>query len=131
MSAKKINIDWKIVDKYLQSQCSGTGIASLLGINENTLYRHCKVDNGEEFEAYSRKKKCEGKELLREKQFKTAMGDNNGAVTMQIWLGKQYLEQKEKQEFTGANGKDLIQQLPVTKVEFIITNEQPRSSSEG
>jgi hypothetical protein len=112
MSAKKINIDWKVVDKYLQSQCSGAGIASILGINENTLYRHCKVDNGEEFEAYSRKKKGEGKELLRAKQFKTAMGDNNGAVTMQIWLGKQYLEQKEKQELTGKDGTPLQSQIP-------------------
>jgi len=100
MASKKVNIDWTKVDRYLQAQCSGVGIASILGINENTLYRHCKIDNGEAFEAYSAKKKGEGKELLRAKQFTTAM---EGNVTMQIWLGKQYLEQKDRTDTTSGD----------------------------
>jgi len=95
MARPKADIDWKKVDKYLQAQCEGTGIAGLLGIDEQTLYRRCKEDNKIGFAEYSALKKSEGKELLRAKQYQSAM---EGDKTMQIWLGKQYLMQKEKSE---------------------------------
>lgn len=95
MARPKANIDWEKVDKYLQAQCDGSGIAGLLGISPETLYRHCKEDHKIGFDAYSQQKKSEGKELLRSAQFKAAM---TGNITMQIWLGKQYLDQKEKSE---------------------------------
>ena len=95
MAAKKVEIDWTKVGKYLQAQCSGSGIAGLLGIHENTLYERCKTDNGMEFMAYSAIKKGEGKELLRAKQFELAM---NGNIAMTIWLGKQYLGQRDKSD---------------------------------
>jgi len=95
VSAKKIIIDWDKVDEYLKAQCSGSGIAEILGIHENTLYDHCKVDKGMEFMAYSMKKKSEGKELLRKKQVEVAL---EGDKVMLIWLGKQYLDQAEKTE---------------------------------
>lgn len=41
-----------------------------------------------------------GKASLRRLQFTSA---KNGNVTMQIWLGKQLLGQKDRQELTGAN----------------------------
>jgi len=95
MSAKKIIIDWDKVDEYLKAQCSGSGIAEILGIHENTLYDHCKSDKGMEFMAYSAKKKSEGKELLRKKQIEVAM---SGDKVMLVWLGKQYLGQSDKTE---------------------------------
>ena len=81
-----------MVDKYLQSQCEGTGIAGLLGIHPNTLYRRCEEEFGIRFSEYSQQKKSEGKELLRAKQFQTAM---KGDKTLLVWLGKQYLGQKD------------------------------------
>ena len=99
----KAQVDWKIVGKYLQAQCSATGIAGLLGISTATLYRACKRDNKINFETFSEQKKSEGKELLRAKQFQTAM---TGNVPMCIWLGKQYLEQKDKTDLT-TNNKDI------------------------
>jgi len=98
MARPKANIDWNKVDKYLQAQCGGTGIAGLLGIHPNTLYETCKEVYKCNFSEYSEQKKGEGKELLRAKQFQTAM---DGNVTMQIWLGKNYLEQADKQEIKG------------------------------
>lgn len=95
MSRPKINIDWKKVDKYLQAQCDGVGIAGLLGIAPITLYRHCQEEFKVNFDAYSAQKKAEGKELLRGKQFQVAM---DGDKTMLVWLGKQYLEQKDKSD---------------------------------
>jgi hypothetical protein len=47
------------------------------------------------FSEYLQAKRGEGKELLRAKQFQSAM---DGDRTMQIWLGKQYLNQSDKHE---------------------------------
>jgi len=98
MARPKAIIDWSKVDKYLQAQCTGTGIAGLLGIHPNTLYQACEALYKCNFSEYSEQKKGEGKELLRAKQFQTAM---EGNVSMQIWLGKQYLEQRDKTEIEG------------------------------
>ena len=94
----KAKIDWDKVGKYLQAQCSTVGIAGLLGISPDTLYKRCKEDNKIEYTAFSELKKAEGKELLRAKQFESAM---KGNIPMGIWLGKQYLGQKDKTEYSG------------------------------
>lgn len=91
----KANIDWSKVDNYLKAQCNGDGIAGLLGVHPNTLYEACKTIHKCNFSEYSAIKKGEGVELLRAKQFQVAM---EGDKTMLVWLGKQYLEQKDKQE---------------------------------
>jgi hypothetical protein len=94
----EIKIDWAKVDSYLKAQCNGTGIAGIIGVHPNTLYLKCEEDNKISFSEYSAQKKIEGQELLRAKQHLTAM---EGNVTMQIWLGKQYLEQRDKSEVSG------------------------------
>jgi IS30 family transposase len=95
MARPRADIDWKKVDKYLQAHCDGAGIAGLLGIDPETLYRACQRDHKIGFSEYAAQKKGEGKELLRAKQFETAMSGN---VSMQIWLGKQYLNQRDRAE---------------------------------
>lgn len=102
-------IDWDMVGKYLQAQCSATGIAGLIGIDRDTLYNRCKKDLNMDFSAFSQLKKSEGQELLREKQFSAAISGN---TTMQIWLGKQYLGQKDKGDITSGD-KPLDQKLTV------------------
>lgn len=101
MARPKVNIDWKKVDRYLQAHCDGAGIAGLLGIDPETLYRACQRDHKIGFSEYAAQKKGEGKELLKARQFETAMSGN---VSMQIWLGKQYLGQRDKSDVdqTGA-----------------------------
>ncbi len=94
MARHKTDIDWDEVGKYLQAQCSATGIAGILGISVDTFYVRCKQDLNMDFSAFAAQKKGEGKELLRNQQFIMAMGGN---TTMAIWLGKQYLDQKDKQ----------------------------------
>ncbi len=90
----KAIIDWNKVDRYLQAQCDGVGIAGILGIAPLTLYRACEREKNVNFDTYSAQKKGEGVELLKAKQFQTAM---EGNVVMQIWLGKQYAGQRDKQ----------------------------------
>jgi len=108
MSCPPKKIDWKVVDQYLRAQCEGTGIAGILGIHPETLYRRCEAENGVGFSEYSSQKKGEGKELLRAKQFNTAM---SGDKTLLIWLGKQYLDQREKQhdEFENTDNVQPVQ----------------------
>lgn len=112
MSAKKVVIDWDKVDTFLRAQCSGIGISSILGIHVNTLYTRCREDKGVEFSEYSQQKKGEGKELLRAKQFKMAY---EGNTTMAIWLGKQYLEQKDKSDHSSTDGTMATNKVDVFK----------------
>jgi DNA-binding CsgD family transcriptional regulator len=62
-------------------------IAEVLGYDENTLKRH--------FEIFLTKGRVNLKERLKRKQIAVAL---QGNVTMLIWLGKQYLEQKEQSQ---------------------------------
>lgn len=95
MARPKAGIDWDKVGKLLNAQCNVVGIASMLGISTDTIYLRCKQDLSIDFTAFSEQKKSEGKELLRAKQYEMMM---KGNTAMAIWLGKQYLEQKDKQE---------------------------------
>ena len=114
-------INWDVVASYLRAQCDTVGIAGIIGICPDTLYNRCKKDNNLDYSAFVEQKKAEGKEMLRAKQFTTALGNIkeniSPNVSMQIWLGKQYLEQKDKSDFeiAGKNGKPII--INFTEVE--------------
>lgn len=95
MSRPKKEIDFRKVDSYLSAQCSGAGIADLLGVHPDTLYRATEEQYKMTFSAYSQQKRQSGKELLRKKLFDIAM---EGNVTMLIWLSKNYLNMTDKQD---------------------------------
>ena len=88
-------IDWQQVGKLLEAGCQATGIAEIMGVEEDTLRKRCPVDNKCSFSEFSQQKKAKGDEQLRVKQYQTAMAGN---VTMQIWLGKNRLGQADKSE---------------------------------
>ena len=96
-------IDWNYVDKLLMEHCKGTEIASAIGVCPETLYNRCEDEKGLAFSVYSQQKREHGKTILRSKQWETAM---TGDKTMLIWLGKQYMEQRETHDITTA-GKEL------------------------
>jgi len=98
-------IDWDTVGKLLEAGCSGESIATQLGIHRTTLYNRCKNDTGLTFSTFSQQKKMLGDNLLRAKQYQTAMSGN---VTMQIWLGKQRLGQTDKLEHQGQGGGPVL-----------------------
>jgi len=108
MARKKIEIDFKKVDEYLQAQCTGSAIAGLIGCHPDTLYKAVEEKYKMGFSAYSAQKKAEGKELLKKKLWDTAM---KGNVSMGIWLSKQYLGFVDKQnlniEFERMNEDEL------------------------
>ena len=72
--------------------CTDEEIASFLGISSKTIQRR-KQDDEEYCLAY-KKGFDMGRVSLRQSQYKSAVTQGN--VTMQIWLGKQYLGQKDQ-----------------------------------
>lgn len=100
MARPKAVIDWSKVDFYLRAHCDGVGIAGILGVSPDTLYRACQEEHKIGFADYSAQKKSEGKELLRATQFQLAIEKDK---TMLVWLGKQYLGQRDKSESYNEN----------------------------
>ena len=83
----KKQIDYKIVTDLAKIFCTQQEIATVLDISVRTLQRD------EEFCRIYKQGIEEVKSSLRRAQLKSAL---SGSVPMQIWLGKQYLGQKEK-----------------------------------
>ena len=81
----KKEIDYELVDKLANIQCTQEEIASCLDLSVRTLQRD------EEFCRIYKKGQENGKMSLRRMQFKLA--EKN--PTMAIFLGKQYLGQKD------------------------------------
>jgi hypothetical protein len=86
----RVILNAKKIGKLAFAGCKNSEIAFILGCDDETLTNN-----------YSRildKKRAERKAKLRTAQtFKAMMGD----TTMLIWLGKQELEQTDKQMFDG------------------------------
>ena len=88
-------IDPVMVEQLAGIQCSYAEMAAVLKCSADTLQRR--------FAAAIEKGRENGKASLKRAQFKLAMGGN---ATMLIWLGKQILDQKDKQshEVSGPEG---------------------------
>ena len=85
---KLVKINWERVDELLACGCLGTEIASALGVHHDTLYAKVLKDKGETFSSYAVKQKARGNAILREAQYKKALGiTNKGDNTLLNWLG--------------------------------------------
>ncbi len=97
-------VDWDVVGKLAQIQCTIPEIAFVVKVSRKTLYDSCVRTQGCILEDFLEKYKAGGRASLRRWQYVAA---ENGNITMQIWLGKQYLGQADKQEVTGRDGVPL------------------------
>ena len=96
MGRPKKVIDWVTFDKLCALHCTAEEIAGILGISTDTIDVALKKKKTS-FPEYFRQKSSNGKLSLRRKQYEVAM---RGDKTMLIWLGKNWLNQKDKQEIT-------------------------------
>ena len=112
---KKIAIDYEKAEKLASIMCTQSEIASVLGVSLALL------EHDPEFLRIHKKGMEHGKASVRRMQFQAA---NGGNATMQIWLGKQYLGQKDKQELTGKDDSPLI---PVPEMSDAEVIERARS----
>ena len=90
----KIEIDWEQFNSLCRLQCTLTEIADYFKCSEATIERRVQEEKGRGFAEYFQLKRSGGKISLRRKQYQVAQSGN---VTMLIWLGKQWLDQKDKQ----------------------------------
>ena len=91
----RIEIDYSKLENLCKIQCTKEECAAVLEISEDTLERRLKEEGYENFAAFFKKHAGQGKSSLRRMQWKSAQ---NGNVTMQIWLGKNMLGQRDHNE---------------------------------
>lgn len=92
----KIDIDWDTFEKLCAMQCTQEEIASVFDCHIDTLTNRCKDHYGMTFSEVFAEKRQRGKSSLRRAQWNKAVKDKN--TVMQIFLGKQYLGQKDRAE---------------------------------
>ena len=99
---KKIDIDYDMVQKLSMIQCTQKEIAYILGLSVRTLQRDEKFN-----EIYNIGKE-NGKMSLRRIQFDIA---EKGNASMAIFLGKQYLGQRDVVENSNETQNGVITDL--------------------
>lgn len=98
MARPKIKLDYVLIEKLAFVHCTQQEIASSLGVNVRTLQRDA------EFCRIYKKGLENGRMTLRRMQFK--MAEKNPA--MAIFLGKNLLGQRDKQEVEHSGGTENI-----------------------
>lgn len=86
-------IDREQFEKLCGIQCSEPEILDWFKVSTPTLNRWCRKTYGDSFVNVFREKRGAGKVSLRRMQWKSAA---EGSVSMQIFLGKNYLGQTDK-----------------------------------
>lgn len=86
------NIDWETLNKLCALHCTGIECASVLNVSYDALNGAIKRKGYTGFPEYFKIYSAPGKASLRRLQFKSA---ESGNATMLIWLGKQYLGQRD------------------------------------
>lgn len=111
MARPRTEIDKQQFENLCAFQCTKEEIAGWFHCSEDTIERWCKREYKKCFAVVFAEKRGIGRISLRRSQFR--MAEHN--PTMAIWLGKQYLGQKEQQEVTidTANVDDTIKKMQV------------------
>lgn len=91
---KQDNISKSLFEKLCSIQCTKEEICAVLQVSDKTLDAWCRSIYNENFSVIFKEKRAFGKTSLRRKQWNLA--EKN--PTMAIWLGKQYLGQRDTVE---------------------------------
>lgn len=103
MARPKKEIDIKQFENLCGIQCTEEEICAVLDVTDKTLTNWCRDTYGASFSEVFKEKRSRGKASLRRSQFRLAESN----ATMAIWLGKQYLGQKDNPD-DGNSGKDRV-----------------------
>lgn len=101
----KFKIDQATFEKLCALQPTQVEIAVFFGVSVDTLDRWCKKTYDANFAEVFSQKRTAGHLSLRRKQFESAM---SGDKALQIWLGKQWLGQTDKQELSSNTKKPFV-----------------------
>ena len=87
--------DYTRLINMMRIQCTQEEICGIFGVTHKTLNEAIKKRGEDGFSQLYKKHQDEGRSSLRRAQWKAA---NDGNPTMLVWLGKQVLGQRDKQE---------------------------------
>ena len=91
---KQATINKNTFESLCAIQCTKEEICSVLDVSEKTLNSWCNSNYNKDFSLVFAEKRENGKASLRRNQWR--MAEKN--PTMAIWLGKQYLKQRDNIE---------------------------------
>lgn len=92
MARPKKQINKKQFESLCEIQCTQEEILAVLDLTDKTLNAWCKQIYNKSFSDVFREKRKGGKTSLRRHQWNLAKVN----ASMAIWLGKQYLDQKDE-----------------------------------
>lgn len=124
-------VNWELFKELCEIHCTMDEISHILDIDDDVLRGKIKVKYGINFQEVHKKFSSSGKRNLRRDQFKLAKRN----AAMAIWLGKNYLDQKDNQpemvvsEETNKRYLDVIHQLTQLQSEAL-NSETTRSIKE-
>jgi len=98
MARPRLNINPDQVAALASIGCTEIEVATVLDCSAKTIHRR--------FVQHFLQGKANLKTKLRKKQVEMALAGN---VSLLMWLGKQYLDQTDKQELMGKGGESLVQ----------------------
>lgn len=102
MGRPRKEIDQEQFEELCALQCTEVEICSFFHITDKTLASWCKRTYKKSFSEVFAEKRGAGKISLRRSQFR--MAETN--PTMAIWLGKQYLDQKDEKSLAVTRSTD-------------------------
>lgn len=95
-------INWDEVELKMKAGCSAKEICGSY-MDLDTFYRRFKDEYGKSFGDYSARFHETGKGNIKAKQYSKAM---EGNIQMLLWLGKNWLGQKDREEDKGMSPND-------------------------
>jgi hypothetical protein len=104
MGRPVVEIDQFKFEKLCAIWATLSDIAGIFDCSEDTIERWCKRTYKQTFADVYKRKSAVGRVSIRRKQFEVAMA---GDRSLLIWLGKQGLGQKDKMDFSEADGFEL------------------------
>lgn len=107
MARPRKEIDREQFEKLCNIQCTLEEIAGWFKCSMDTIENWCKREYGEGFSEIYKVYSADGKISLRRTQFRLA----EKSYAMAIWLGKQYLGQREHVEVVAPGAESAIEQI--------------------
>jgi hypothetical protein len=105
-------LDRDVIERAASIGCTMAEIAAVCRVSMATLYNHIELHP--EIRDIIERGRAAGKATLRRLQWQRA---NNGSDTMLIWLGKQLLGQKDRQELSADPSSPPLAAIQINFVE--------------
>lgn len=125
---KKIEIDFKVLNQLCHIQCTLVEIADFFDCSEDTIERRVKENFGITFAEYFKAKSSKGKRSLRRIQWEMAQKHDR---TMVIWLGKQWLGQRDNKDINVTDVQPIKLQYALARPKSKKRQEQEAAEDEA